>query len=102
MIGPREEILRGLFRASLWLKGAHSLFELVVGFLLHILPNEAFTAMVRRLTWAELMEGPGDLVANALRQAKRIVPLGLGLCPMNPGIARRGNGSRNDGRRPGK
>jgi uncharacterized membrane protein len=69
MIGPREEILRGLFRASLWLKGAHSLVELVVGFLLHILPNEAFTAMVRRLTWAELMEDPGDLVANALRHA---------------------------------
>ena len=69
MTNPREDTLRGLFRASLFLKGAHSLIEVMAGLLLYALPHEAITAFVRRLTWAELMEDPGDLVANALRHA---------------------------------
>lgn len=69
MIGPRENALRRLFRASLWLKGAHSLIEVIGGGLLHALPHEAITVLVRRLIWAELMEDPGDLVANALSHA---------------------------------
>lgn len=69
MIGLRERDLRRLFRASLWLKGAHSMIEVAGGLLLYILPREAITRFVRRLTWAELLEDPRDLVANTLRQA---------------------------------
>ncbi|MFN7176376.1 MAG: DUF2127 domain-containing protein [Thermaurantiacus sp.] len=69
MIGLREDTLRRLFQASLWLKAAHSLIEVAGGLLLYVLPHEAITALVRRLTSAELMEDPGDLVAGALRQA---------------------------------
>jgi uncharacterized membrane protein len=69
MIGLTEKSLRRLFEVSLWLKAAHSLIEVVAGLLLYLLPQDAITALVRQLTWAELMEDPGDLVANALRHA---------------------------------
>lgn len=69
MTGPGEDMLRRLFQASLWLKATHSLIEVMGGLLLHAMPHQAITALVRRLTWAELMEDPGDLVANALRRA---------------------------------
>lgn len=69
MIRPGEETLRRLFQASLWLKWAYSLTEVAGGLLLYILPHDAITALVRRLTWAELMEDPGDLIAGKLRQA---------------------------------
>ena len=69
MIGLKEDSLRRLFEVGLWLKAAHSLIEVVGGVLLYLLPQDAITALVRRLTWAKLMEDPGDLVANALRHA---------------------------------
>ncbi|HRO14415.1 MAG TPA: DUF2127 domain-containing protein [Paracoccus sp. (in: a-proteobacteria)] len=69
MIGLREQDLHRLFRASLWMKGAHSMIEVAGGLLLYVLPHEAITQFVRRLTWAELLEDPRDLVANILRQA---------------------------------
>lgn len=64
-----ESAVRAFFRLSLWLKGLHSLIEVIGAILLYLIPHQAITTLVTRLTWAELMEDPQDLVANALRQA---------------------------------
>lgn len=64
-----ENSVRKVFRLSLWLKGAHSLIEVIGGILLYLIPLRAITGLVTRLTWAELMEDPQDFVANSLRQA---------------------------------
>ena len=64
-----ESVVRQVFRASLWLKGAHSLIEVLGGLALAFLSHEAILGIANALTRAELMEDPRDLVANALRQA---------------------------------
>lgn len=64
-----EDLIRRFFRLSLWLKGAHSLIEVIGAILLFLIPQQAITALVTRLTWAELMEDPQDVVASGLRQA---------------------------------
>lgn len=46
MICLFEQRLRRLFRAGLWLKGAHSLIEVIAGLLLYAVPHEAITALV--------------------------------------------------------
>lgn len=61
--------VRKFFRLSLWLKGAHSLIEVIGAILLYMIPLRAITWLVTRLTWAELLEDPQDFVANSLRQA---------------------------------
>jgi len=64
-----EVSLRGVFRVSLWLKGAHSLLEIFGGLALVFLSHDAIVRMATSLTRAELIEDRRDLVANALRQA---------------------------------
>jgi uncharacterized membrane protein len=64
-----ESVIRQVFRASLWLKGAHSLIEVLGGLALALLSHEATLRIAIVLTRAELMEDPRDLVANALRHA---------------------------------
>ena len=64
-----ETDIRRVFRASLWLKGAHSLVEVLGGLALALMSHETIIAIATALTRAELMEDPRDLVANALRQA---------------------------------
>ena len=64
-----ETDIRRLFRASLWLKGAHSLVEVLSGLALALISHDTIVAIATALTRAELMEDPRDLVANALRQA---------------------------------
>ena len=64
-----ETDIRRLFRASLWLKGAHSLVEVLSGLALALISHDTIVAIATALTRAELLEDPRDLVANALRQA---------------------------------
>jgi uncharacterized membrane protein len=64
-----ESELRRVFRLSLWLKGAHSLLEVLGGLALAFLSHDLLVDIATALTRAELIEDPRDLVANALRQA---------------------------------
>lgn len=64
-----EADIRRAFQASLWLKGAHSLLEVLAGLALFLVSHEAIVRLARALTRAELMEDPHDLVAGTLRQA---------------------------------
>lgn len=61
--------IRRMFQASLWLKGAHSLAEVLGGLSLAFLSHDLIVRMAIALTRAELIEDPRDLVANAVRQA---------------------------------
>ncbi|MCT8328973.1 DUF2127 domain-containing protein [Albidovulum sediminis] len=64
---PESEIRR-VFQISLWLKGAHSLLEVLGGLALTFVSHDLILRIVSALTAAELLEDPRDLVANALRQ----------------------------------
>lgn len=64
-----EADIRRVFQASLWLKGAHSLLEILGGLALAFLSHDLILRMATALTAGELLEDPRDLVANALRQA---------------------------------
>jgi uncharacterized membrane protein len=64
-----ETDIRRVFRASLWLKGAHSLVEVLGGLALALMSHDTVVGIATALTRAELMEDPRDLVANALRKA---------------------------------
>ena len=65
-----------VFKASLWLKGAHSLLEVLGGLALALVSHDAIVRIATVLTRAELMEDPRDLVANALRQAVEGLTIG--------------------------
>jgi uncharacterized membrane protein len=64
---PKSDIRRA-FQVSLWLKGAHSLLEVLGGLALAFVSHDLILRIVSALTAAELLEDPRDLVANALRQ----------------------------------
>lgn len=64
-----ETDIRRIFQASLWLKGAHSLIEVLGGLALVFASHDLIVRFAIALTGAELMEDPRDLVANALRHA---------------------------------
>lgn len=64
-----ESDIRRVFQVSLWLKGAHSLLEVLGGLTLAFVSHDLILRIVSALTAAELLEDPRDLVANALRQA---------------------------------
>jgi uncharacterized membrane protein len=64
-----ETDIRRVFRVSLWLKGAHSLVEVLGGLALALMSHDTVVGIATALTRAELMEDPRDLVANALRRA---------------------------------
>lgn len=69
MMRIAEDDIRRVFRVSLWLKGLHSLTEVLSGLALVFLSHELIVKLATVLTRAELMEDQRDLVANALRQA---------------------------------
>lgn len=69
MMHVPETDIRRVFQVSLWLKGAHSLLEVLGGLALAFLSHHLVVRMVTALTAAELLEDPRDLVANAARQA---------------------------------
>lgn len=64
-----ETDIRRVFQASLWLKGLHSLTEVVGGLALAFLSHDVIVRIASAMTRAELMEDPRDLVANTLRHA---------------------------------
>lgn len=66
---PSQRTLGWLFHLGLWLKGLHSLIEVIGAGLLYVIPQQAITGWVMRLTWSELLEDPQDILANALRHA---------------------------------
>jgi uncharacterized membrane protein len=65
----READIRRVFRISLWLKGAHSVLEVLGGLALVFLSHDVIVRLANALTRAELMEDPRDFVATSLRQA---------------------------------
>ncbi|MEN9409829.1 MAG: hypothetical protein RL216_1803 [Pseudomonadota bacterium] len=69
MMRITEVGIRRVFRVSLWLKGLHSLVEVLGGLALVFLSHEVIVRIATALTRAELVEDPRDLVAKALRQA---------------------------------
>lgn len=64
-----EADIRRIFHVSLWLKGLHSLAEVLGGLALVFLSHELIIKLASAVTRAELMEDPQDLVARALRHA---------------------------------
>lgn len=64
-----EANLRHIFQASLWLKGAHSLVEVLGGLALAFLSHDVILRIAFALTQAELIEDPRDLIATTLRHA---------------------------------
>lgn len=64
-----ETDLRRVFQASLWLKGLHSLTEVVGGLALAFLSHDVIVRIASAMTRAELMEDPRDIVANAPHHA---------------------------------
>ncbi|SDK97506.1 DUF2127 domain-containing protein [Aliiruegeria lutimaris] len=62
----REDLLRDAFRLGLLLKFLHSLIEVVGGLALAFMTHDTVVRMVQVLTAGELLEDPGDMVANTL------------------------------------
>ena len=63
----QEGDIRRVFQISLWLKGAHSLLEVLGGLALAFVIHDLIQRIVSALTAAELLEDPRDLFANAPR-----------------------------------
>jgi len=64
-----EADIRRVFKVSLWLKGLHSLAEVLGGLALAFVGHDLIIGLASALTRAELLEDPGDRLANALRSA---------------------------------
>jgi len=55
-----------IFRASILLKGAYSLIELIAGLILLVVSSNTIVSTVRSIFQHELLEDPHDLFANYL------------------------------------
>lgn len=64
----QEREVRFFFKASILIKGAISLLEVVAGMLALFIPVTAVTDIVMRLAQGELSEEPGDFIATHLVQ----------------------------------
>ena len=64
-----EKTIHRLFEWGIWLKGLHSLIEIVGGILIAAISTNAIVTFVTDLTADELMRNPDDVVANYLMQA---------------------------------
>jgi len=64
-----EADIRRVFQASLWLKGLHSLTEVLSGLALAFLSHDVIVRVASAMTRAELIEDPRDFIANSLRHA---------------------------------
>jgi uncharacterized membrane protein len=58
-----EKAIHRLFEVGVWLKGAHSVLEIVGGLLLWAISANAITEFVVNLTADELSRNPRDLIA---------------------------------------
>jgi uncharacterized membrane protein len=74
-----EKNIHRLFEVSIWLKGAHSLLEIVSGILLATMSTTAIATFVTRVTADELLKEPHDLVANYLLKAATQLSVGTKL-----------------------
>jgi uncharacterized membrane protein len=61
-----EKAIHRMFEVGVWLKGAHSVLEIVGGLLLWVVDASTITEFVVNLTADELSRNPGDLVAAYL------------------------------------
>ena len=75
-MGRTALLLHRVFEASLLLKGAFALGELLAGIAIHLVPNETVLSAARRLTLHELTEDPSDRLANALLHWAQQLSLG--------------------------
>ena len=64
----REKTIGEIFRISLWLKGAHSLLEILGGLALLLVSHTAILHFVGWITHGELLHDPQDLLARNLEQ----------------------------------
>lgn len=64
-----EKNIHRLFEVGIWLKGAHSLLEIVGGLLLAAVNADALSEFVVNLTADELMRNPRDIIAGYLLQS---------------------------------
>ena len=63
-----EKTIHRLFEVGIWLKGLHSLIEIIGGIMLAVISTSAITNFVVDLTADELMRHPNDVVAEYLMQ----------------------------------
>jgi uncharacterized membrane protein len=63
---PQEKTIDELFRISVFLKGVHSIIEIVGGILLLVIPVDVITDSLAWLSQGEFLESPHDIVANYL------------------------------------
>jgi uncharacterized membrane protein len=61
-----EKVIHQLFEVGVWLKGLHSVLEIVGGLLLWAVSADAITQFVVNLTADEVANNPRDLVAGYL------------------------------------
>ncbi len=64
-----EKNIHRLFEVGIWLKGAHSVIEIVGGILLAMISADAITQFVVNLTADELLKDPNDLIAGYLQKS---------------------------------
>lgn len=65
-----------VFDASLWIKGAFALSEVVAGIAAHVATQDFMLAVVRWVTREEFAEDPGDVVANFLLHTVQNLSIG--------------------------
>ncbi len=65
----QEKNIHLAFEVSLFLKGAFAVAEMVTGIGVYFVTQQLVFRMVERITRAELLEDPRDLIANYLFQA---------------------------------
>jgi len=64
-----EKAIHRLFEWGIWLKGLHSLIEIVGGILIAAISTDAIVTFVTDFTADELMRHPNDVIAAYLMQA---------------------------------
>ncbi len=72
----QEKRIDEFFRVSVFLKGVHSVIEIIGGVLLLIIPPNVFIHIGVWLTQEELLEDSHDLIANYLLHASSGLSLG--------------------------
>jgi uncharacterized membrane protein len=61
-----EKSIHRLFQISIWLKGLHSLVEIIGGILIALISTGQVTSIVKTMTAEQLLRNPHDLIANYL------------------------------------
>lgn len=75
----RDKRIQTFFRLSVSLKGVHSIFEIIGGILLLVIPPAAITQFITMLTQEELQQDPHNLIANYLFHVGSTLSLGTTL-----------------------